>query len=159
MITGHSPVVDGWPVSTETGHQAEKVNSFPSWSQTRISNHLLKYRYAFQVIEKITFALIKLSIIFLWKRIFGHVRAFSIVSWWMVALVIAWSLAFFFATVFQCGIQWYLNWAPIGEFLTECTNTLNMLSVFCATDVVTDLMIIAMPAPMVRILPFRRSRD
>ena len=68
----------------------------------------------------------------------------------MIGITIAWSLAFFFATVFQCGVEWSLNWAPIIDFLTKCSNTLDMLTVFTATDILTDLMIIAMPIPMVR---------
>ena len=67
----------------------------------------------------------------------------------MVGIIIAWSTTFFLATVFQCGINWSLNWAPITLFLTECSNTLDMLTVFTATDIITDLLIIAMPIPMV----------
>lgn len=131
VITGHSPVVNDFPVSTETEHLAEK------------------YKYGFQTTEKLAFGLIKLSILFLWRRIFGHVRAFNIVSWIMIGIVTAWSITFFLATVFQCGLDWSLNWAPIANFLTQCSNTLNMLSVFTATDIFTDLMIIAMPIPMI----------
>lgn len=131
VITGHSPVVNDWPISTETEHQAEK------------------YKYGFQTTEKIAFGLIKLSILFLWRRIFGHVQTFNIISWVMIGVTIAWSTAFFFATVFQCGLDWSLNWAPIGIFLTQCSNTLNMLTVFTATDIITDILIIAMPMPMI----------
>ena len=67
----------------------------------------------------------------------------------MVGTIIAWSVIFFLATVFQCGTNWSLNWAPITLFLTECSNTLNMLTVFTATDIITDVIIIAMPIPMV----------
>ncbi|KAF6221518.1 hypothetical protein HO133_002374 [Letharia lupina] len=132
VITGHSPVVNDFPVSTEKEHMAER------------------YKYGFQTTEKLAFGLIKLSILFLWRRIFGHVRAFNRASWVMIGIVTAWSLAFFFATVFQCGLDWSRNWAPIEIFLTQCSNTLDMLSVFTATDIITDLMIIAMPIPMVR---------
>ncbi|KAL2037574.1 hypothetical protein N7G274_009687 [Stereocaulon virgatum] len=131
VITGHSPVVNDWPISTQTEHMAQK------------------YKYGFQTTEKIAFGLIKLSILFLWRRIFGHVRAFNIASWIMIGIIAAWSTAFFFATVFQCGTAWTLNWAPIGLFLTQCSNTLNMLTVFTATDIITDLLIIAMPIPMI----------
>ena len=110
---------------------------------------LSQYKYGFQTTEKIAFGLIKLSILFLWRRIFGHVRAFNRASWVMIVIVSAWSLTFFFATVFQCGVKWSLNWAPITIFLTQCSNTLNMLTVFTATDIITDLLIIAMPIPMV----------
>ena len=67
----------------------------------------------------------------------------------MIGVIIAWSMTFFLATVFQCGVNWSLNWAPIGMFLTQCSNTLNMLTVFTATDIITDLIIIFMPVPMV----------
>lgn len=72
----------------------------------------------------------------------------------MIGIIIAWSLTFFFATLFQCGVNWELNWAPIGDFLTKCTDTLDMLTVFTATDILTDFMIMAMPIPMVRELAF-----
>ena len=111
---------------------------------------LCQYKYAFQTTEKVAFGLIKLSFLFLWRRIFGHVRTFNIASWTMIGIVIAWSVAFFFATIFQCGVDWSLNWAPITDFLTKCTNTLGMRTVFTATDILTDLIIIAMPVPMVR---------
>ena len=67
----------------------------------------------------------------------------------MIALTITWSLAFFFTMVFQCGTDWNLDFGPILPFLSECTNTLDMLTVFTATDIVSDLLIIAMPIPMV----------
>ncbi|KAI1382424.1 hypothetical protein F4677DRAFT_452129 [Hypoxylon crocopeplum] len=134
-ITGHSPVVpatvDNWPVTTELEHLAQK------------------YKYAFQTTEKITFGLIKLSILFLWKRIFGPARPFVLLCWIMIGVITAWCISFFFATVFQCGIQWTWNWAPIGIFLTQCTNTLNMLTVFTATDLFTDFIIMFMPVPLI----------
>lgn len=98
----------------------------------------------------------KLSVIFLWKRIFGLVRRFRVACWVMIAVVAAWSIAFFLATVFQCAQNgdWGLNWAPIGDFLTKCSDTLDMLTVFTVTDIVTDLIIISMPIPMVSSIVF-----
>lgn len=118
-----------------------------------------KYKYGFQTVEKITLGLIKLSILFLWKRMFGHVKLFRIICWSMIAITIAWSLAFFFATLFQCGLEWTWNWAPITLFLTQCTNTLDMLTVFTATDVLTDFIIMFMPVPIIWKLnmPMRRK--
>lgn len=67
----------------------------------------------------------------------------------MIGVITAWSVAFFLATVFQCGTNWQLNWAPIGDFLVECPNTLNTPPAFAATDVVTDVIIIVMPIPQI----------
>lgn len=133
-ITGHSPVVDNWPVTTPLEHLVQK------------------YKYGFQTTEKLFFGLIKLSLLCLWKRMFGraHMHGFIRMCHVMMVLVAAWSTAFFLATVFQCGArQWELNWAPIGVFLTQCSNTLNMLTVFTATDVMTDFIIMFMPVPII----------
>ncbi|KAJ8128843.1 hypothetical protein O1611_g4794 [Lasiodiplodia mahajangana] len=130
-ITGHSPILNDWPVTTPLQIVAQK------------------YKYAFQTTEKIVFGLIKISILFLWKRIFGASNRFTILCWSMIGLTALWALAFFFTTVFQCGDRWSLNWSPIGIFLTECIESLNVLTVFAATDILSDLIIIAMPVPLI----------
>lgn len=108
-----------------------------------------KYKYAYQTVEKVAFGLIKLSILFLWRRLFGTSRPFTILCHIMMGIVIAWTLAFFFETVFQCGTDWSLNWAPIFVFLTQCTASLDVLTVFGVTDILTDLVIICMPVPLI----------
>ncbi|KAL8783100.1 MAG: hypothetical protein Q9213_004857 [Squamulea squamosa] len=135
VITGHSIVVDDSPVTSETEHMAEKVPRSSGLSNGNNKAHMLvvqiwipDYREdrlrPHQTIDLVPVAP------YLWQ-------------------LTAWSVAFFFATVFQCGLQWSLNWGPILVFLTECSNTLDMLTVFTATDILTDLLIIAMPVPMI----------
>ncbi|CDM37566.1 hypothetical protein DTO013E5_7646 [Penicillium roqueforti] len=130
-ITGHSIVLNNWPQ--------------PSALEVLVQ----KYKYAFQTTEKIAFGLIKTSILLLWKRMLSPIRSFQLLCWVMIGIVAAWSISFFFATLFQCGTHWDWNWAPIGFFLTECTDTLNMLTVFCGTDVLTDFVIMLMPVPII----------
>ncbi|KAL4927487.1 uncharacterized protein BDV17DRAFT_292487 [Aspergillus undulatus] len=130
-ITGHSVVENGWPVHSD------------------LEVLVQKYKYVFQTIEKIAFGTIKISILFLWKRIFNPSRQFRMFCWIMVGFITAWSISFFFATLFQCGTNWSWNWAPIGFFLTECTNTLDMLTVFTGTDLLTDFIIMLMPVPII----------
>ncbi|KAF2963518.1 hypothetical protein GQX73_g10049 [Xylaria multiplex] len=130
-ITGHSPVVDGWPVTIPLEITAQK------------------YKYAFQTTEKWVFGLIKISILLLWKRLFGSSKRFRVLCWVMIGITIAWTLAFFFTTVFQCGTRWSMNWAPIGIFLTQCIESLDVLTVFAATDIISDLIIICMPVPLI----------
>ncbi|CAI7590130.1 unnamed protein product [Penicillium glandicola] len=131
VITGHSIVLNNWPQPSALEVLAQK------------------YKYAFQTTEKIAFGLIKISILFLWKRILSPIRSFQLFCWVMIGIVTAWSTSFFFATLFQCGTSWDWNWAPIGFFLTECTDTLNMLTVFCGTDLLTDFVIMLMPVPII----------
>ncbi|KAI0907487.1 hypothetical protein F4823DRAFT_602886 [Ustulina deusta] len=130
-ITGHSPVVDGWPVTTPLEIVAQK------------------YKYAFQTTEKIVFGLIKISILLLWDRLFGSSKHFRTLCWVMIGITVAWTLAFFFTTVFQCGTRWSMNWSPIGIFLSQCIESLNVLTVFSATDILSDLIIICMPIPLI----------
>ncbi|CAJ2512980.1 Uu.00g010990.m01.CDS01 [Anthostomella pinea] len=130
-ITGHSPVRDGWPVTTPLQIVAQK------------------YKYAFQITEKVVFGLVKLSLLFLWKRLFGSSKPFRIVCRVMIPITVAWTLAFLFTTIFQCGTRWTMNWAPIGIFLTQCIESLNVLTVFSVTDILSDLIIIAMPVPVI----------
>jgi hypothetical protein len=131
-ITGHSEIANGLPVTSDLEHLVQR------------------YKWGFQSVEKLAFGLIKLSILFLWMRIFARAtRGFIIFCWIMIGVIIAWSLTFFFATVFQCGTRWDWNWSPIFFFLTKCTDTLAMLTVFTATDLLTDFIIMLMPVPLI----------
>ena len=131
-ITGHSEIANGLPVTSDLEHLVQR------------------YKWGFQSVEKLAFGLIKLSILFLWMRIFARAtRGFIIFCWIMIGIIIAWSLTFFFATVFQCGTRWDWNWSPIFFFLTKCTDTLAMLTVFTATDLLTDFIIMLMPVPLI----------
>lgn len=130
-ISGHSPISIHQPVTTDLEHLEQK------------------YKYAFQMAEKFAFGLIKLSVLFLWKRMFGHVRTFAICCWVMIGLIIAWSIAFFFATLFQCGTHWEWNWAPIATFSRNCPNSVDMFTVYMATDIFTDFIIMYMPVPII----------
>ena len=71
-------------------------------------------------------------------------------SWFMIGLVSAWALTFFFTTLFQCKTDFYLNWGPVTDFLVKCPHTLNVLTAFTTTEIITDIIIISMPVPMVR---------
>ncbi|KAI0434598.1 hypothetical protein F5Y09DRAFT_295946 [Xylaria sp. FL1042] len=130
-ITGHSPVVDGWPVTIPLEIVAQK------------------YKYAFQTTEKIVFGLIKVSILLLWIRLFGSSKRLRILCWVLIGLTTAWTFAFFFTTLFQCGTRWSMNWSPIGVFLSQCIESLNVLTVFAATDILSDLIIISIPLPLI----------
>ncbi|GAP83924.1 putative plasma membrane protein Pth11-like protein [Rosellinia necatrix] len=130
-ITGHSPVEDGWPVPIPLEIVAQK------------------YKYAFQITEKFCFGLIKISLLLLWKRLFGSSKRFRTLCWVMITLTVLWTLAFALTTVFQCGLRWELNWSHIGVFLTQCIESLDVLTVFATTDILSDLIIIAMPVPLI----------
>ncbi|KAI1826339.1 hypothetical protein F4861DRAFT_537181 [Xylaria intraflava] len=130
-ITGHSVVADGWPVTSPLEHLVQK------------------YKYAFQITEKFAFGFIKLSFLFLWKRTLGKSRKLTIYILFLVIIVSAWSIAFLFITVFQCGLRWELNWAPIAIQLTECVSVLSLLTAYATLDLATDFAILAIPIPII----------
>ncbi|KAI0854094.1 hypothetical protein F5Y00DRAFT_256594 [Daldinia vernicosa] len=130
-----------------TGHSL--INSDNKSITSDLEHTAQKYKYAFQITEKLAFGLIKLSLIFLWKRLFGPAKYFTRICWFMIAVTSGWSLSFFFATIFECGTNWTWNWAPIAIFLNQCAGTPIMLSVFTGMDLLTDLIIMFMPVPLI----------
>lgn len=112
------------------------------------TQEFLKNEYAFQIIEKLAFGTVKLSILFLYRRIFVG-RIFNIASWAMIAIVSAWSFSFFIATICECNPPSTV-WSPNRKaFLTNCIKTVEMLLGFAWSDVFTDVLILALPIPMV----------
>ncbi|KAI0469384.1 hypothetical protein F4859DRAFT_487987 [Xylaria cf. heliscus] len=131
-ITGHSPVENFLPVPIPLEIRAQI------------------YKYPFQIDEKLVFGLVKLSILFLWKRLFGGpFKRFRVMCWALIVFTILWTAAFFFTTIFQCGTNWQLNWAHIEIFLTKCIKSLDVLTVFAVTDILSDFIIISMPIPLI----------
>ncbi|KAK6953910.1 hypothetical protein Daesc_003872 [Daldinia eschscholtzii] len=114
-----------------------------------LENTAQKYKYIFQVIEKPAFGLIKLSLIFLWKRLFKPAKYFSAVCWVMIVITSGWSLSFFFATLFQCGTKWKFNVADVKTFRNECNSSPSMIAAFTGLDLLTDVIIMFMPVPLI----------
>jgi hypothetical protein len=137
---GHSPVAEDRPLNTGLEQLAQK------------------YKLAFQVTEKVALGLIKLSILCLWNRIFGQTKKFTIFCRIMIVVTIAWTVAFFFATLFQCGTHWARNWESMKIFPPKCTNAAALAAAFTSTDVVTNLVIILMPVPIIWRLQMRTKR-
>lgn len=74
---------------------------------------------------------------------------FNIVSWVVIGVIILWSLAFFIAIAAACGNHFEANWASLGVLKQECVDTFRMLLTYTITDVAVDLVIIAIPIPLV----------
>lgn len=95
-----------------------------------------------------TFGVIKLSVLLLYRRLFLG-RLFNRYSLAMCAVIILWSLSFFFAFAFQCHtdiVHWWTSAATIEKYCDN-TNALNLA--FVISDVLTDLMILIIPIPIV----------
>jgi hypothetical protein len=90
----------------------------------------------------------KLTVLFLFKRIFT-VKPFRIAAWIMIILTAGWTVAFFFAIIFQC--------TPVSAFWEQfdfqhakyCLPTVPFYEATTYTDIFFDVLILAMPIPMV----------
>ena len=87
----------------------------------------------------------KASILVLYMRIF-NVKKFRIWPIIMLGVVGAWTVAFFFASLFQC----YPITPLIEPFYgNKCVNTVPLWYTGGSTDIALDCIILAMPVPMV----------
>ena len=92
--------------------------------------------------------LLKLAFLFFYRRIFRG-RAFNIVSWTMIAIVVAWAIAFFIAILASCGSSIRTNFSTLGELKAKCVDTFVVLICLAVFDVAVDLSIMIFPIPLV----------
>lgn len=57
-------------------------------------------------------------------------------------------VAFFFKNILQC-VPAYLFWAPPSRQKGHCINSVPSYLAYAITDLVTDIMILSLPAPQV----------
>lgn len=96
-------------------------------------------------------ASVKLSFIFFYRRIFctGSNRGFSVITWIMIAIITGWAVSFFFGLIFVCGTHFSAWWTSIQSLNTYCRATLDMEQAFAISDCITDIIVLALPVPLV----------
>ena len=104
--------------------------------------------WVFNLLQVIILGTIKLSVIFFYRRIFRG-TAFNYYSKGMIAVISAWSIAFFFTVFFECGTHFEYLWSTLFNLVTHCTKVLMYLKAYAILDVITDGLILAMPIPLV----------
>lgn len=103
--------------------------------------------YVFNIMSPLALGSIKLSILFLYRRIFRG-RVFDVLNWILIALVVLWILSFFLVQVFDCRTRFYMNWGPFSE-LQICLSVFHQLLAFCISDVIIDIFILVLPVPLI----------
>lgn len=92
----------------------------------------------------------KMSLLFLYRRIFSvSSNTMRVIILTTIALVCAWTIAFFFAELFQCSTRFWANWGSSLDIRTQCHKTLMIILASCSTDALFDLVILVMPIPLV----------
>ena len=97
--------------------------------------------------------LIKISVLFLYCRIFVVHKVFSdprnFVITTMIVITVLWIISFTFATIFSCGLHFTDVYYDFDLSERVCVNTLNLGYWFAITDFVTGALVILIPIPLV----------
>ncbi|KAK3318819.1 hypothetical protein B0H66DRAFT_622940 [Apodospora peruviana] len=103
-----------------------------------------KVFWAFIMTQDLAFGLVKLSILFFYRRIFPS-ATFKVLSSILIGLVCIWTVGFLFAYMFRCGTNFWALWAPLKDLVEKCYDGTPMFYTLTISDVVTDLMILSLP--------------
>ncbi|KAI0968684.1 hypothetical protein F4678DRAFT_195822 [Xylaria arbuscula] len=117
-----------------------------------------KTRYAYEVIGAAGLCLIKLSVLFFFRRIF-RVRVFILVNNVVIGLTAAWGIAYVFALAFQCVPPSTL-WVKLeSEYGANCVMVLPFYLSFAFTDLILDVIIFVLPVPHIYnlVMPTRQK--
>ncbi|KAF2230960.1 hypothetical protein EV356DRAFT_316742 [Viridothelium virens] len=108
----------------------------------RVTQHTV---YPQDIIEKVAYGLVKLSILFFYRRIF-RVESFRRINSIIIAIVGLWAIVFFFVTIFECGVHPAVQWTASKEVQdATCVNTARLLLCFAITDIITDFFVLVLP--------------
>ena len=101
--------------------------------------------------------LTKISVILLYRRIFRG-KYFDRYSLSILVLLAAWMTSFFFARLFQCGTRVTIYWAHLFERTSHCVDMYAISKAWTISDVITDVLILITPVPLIMKLRMDKSR-
>ncbi|KAI9690069.1 MAG: hypothetical protein M1820_010047 [Bogoriella megaspora] len=101
--------------------------------------------YPQDVIEKVAYGLVKLSILFFYRRIF-KVPSFQRINLVVIILIALWSFTLTFVTLFECGVHPEVQWtSPKAVQNRYCVSISHLLLWFAITDVIGDFLVLGLP--------------
>ena len=98
----------------------------------------------------LVYGFIKLSVLFFYRRIFvaRMWSTFDVVTKITAFIVVLWTIGFFLINLFGCGKHLDWGWGPLDEE-DHCVDGLKELEALMISDFITDLLVIALPFPIV----------
>lgn len=113
-----------------------------------------KVQFITQLLMIAAYGFIKLSIIFFYRRIFITSKSdrFNLITIICACVVVAWTLAYIFAVALDCGTHWVAHWGSVADLFAYCHGGFEVQQIvesLFITDLVTDVIIIALPMPRV----------
>ena len=115
--------------------------------------HSLQNIYAQDIIEKLAYGSIKLSVLLFYRRIFCTPR-FLKTNDIVIALTAMWTVSFFVVEIFICALHPAILWTykNAQEKKAQCADSSMVLLWFAITDVLGDIVILSMPFRPIQIL-------
>ena len=92
---------------------------------------------------------VKLSVVFLYRRIFNVVHSFRLYSIGLIVLLACWTIGFLGANIFQCGLQFWALWGSTGDALRYCKAAAPASYGFVVSDIITDVLVLIAPVPVI----------
>ncbi|KAF3058031.1 hypothetical protein GL218_05716 [Daldinia childiae] len=147
LIAGVEQEAVGYPTPPPPGSNPELVLT---WHDPKITV-VQKVQYITQLLMIAAYGFIKLSIIFFYRRIFTTSKSdrFNLITIVCACIVVAWTLAYILAIAFNCGTHWGAHWGSVAEIITYCQGTQQLVESLLITDLITDVIIIALPMPRI----------
>ncbi|KAG8157635.1 hypothetical protein KVR01_012677 [Diaporthe batatas] len=142
--TGDTP-----PEATSQERLARTVWSTSNSSQASANSQTVQIQYIFLILYPLALGSTKLSLLFLYKRIFSISRRTRLVILATIGVVAGWMISIFFAELFQCNTRFWANWGSSYDLRTQCNRTTMIVFAVALTDSLLDLTILSMPIPMI----------
>lgn len=105
-------------------------------------------RYIDEVITTLNLGVVKISILLFYRRLF-IVRPFKIASAVMITIVAGWAVSFTIAMVAQCNPPSYFWRLFEKDYPTHCIDVFVMYEGLAISDLILDVLVLALPIPMV----------
>ncbi|KAF1974067.1 hypothetical protein BU23DRAFT_598633 [Bimuria novae-zelandiae CBS 107.79] len=117
-----------------------------------------KYNFVKCILLIAGLGLVKLSVVFLYRRIFKVVKPFHLYSIGLIILLSAWAIGFLLANLFQCGTRLWALWKSNAAMLRYCKASAPASYGFVVSDIVTDVLVLVSPIPIVWHMKVSTSR-
>lgn len=115
-----------------------------------------KVMFALQILHTCAMPIVKASVLVLYLRTFPN-RRFKIAVCIVATYVLLWWVSIFLATIFQCN-PISDNWGTQLSRMSGCISDINIVYETAAvTSLVSDVLILALPFPLVWKLHMRRE--
>ncbi|KUJ09335.1 uncharacterized protein LY89DRAFT_690381 [Mollisia scopiformis] len=110
-------------------------------------------QFALNLLMIPAYGFIKLSIIFFYKKIFAVEKRlfylFYVLTWTMIAVVMAWTVCFEFMFIFGCGKHISAFWGSRLDLATYCAKGLTYDEAMFTSEFILNIILLVMPLPTI----------